>query len=145
MTSPVYSKRRILVSASIAATVNLPAWDPDSEPLVYLGDMKGAKIGGFDWVLTDKAGTGTLDGVWQHSDDLAIWTDIDATNLAFTQATGDTSETLDVPDDTFIKRFVRLKLTKGSTLVETCVARVFFKQCGPRGTLSGMGRASTVD
>jgi hypothetical protein len=140
MPSPVYTKRRKLVNQSVPATVNLPVWDPDGDPLVYIGDFKGAIIGGFDWVLTDKAGGGTLDGVWQHSDDLSIWADIDATNLSFTQATGDTSETLDVPDDTFIKRHIRLKLTKGTTLVQTVVASVYFKQPFCKGTLAPPGR-----
>lgn len=142
MPSPVYSKKRELVNASVTATIGLPAWDPDADPLKFVGDMQGAKIGGTRLEVEDWDSLTTLDVKLQHSDDLSVWTDVDATNLAFTQASGNTTEELDVPDDTFFKRFVRAYCTVAGTGSATVQVYLYFSQCGPRGLLSSPGKVA---
>ena len=143
MGSPTYDKVRTLVDGtSVTATINLPSFPigPDSNGFVsFAGAMGQVKIGGFDIAVASFTGLDSIDAKIQHSDDGSTWTDVDATNLAFTQATGNTTEQLDVPDDTFFKQYIRVAFTVVGSGSAAVTVRVFYAQCGLRDRLAPPG------
>ena len=146
MTSPVYRKQRVLVNAvSVTATINLPAFpDGSADPLVFAGALGGAKVGGYSIEVASWSGLTSIDAKIQHSDNGSDWEDVDATNLAFTQATGNTTEDLDVPDDTFMQRFQRVAFTVVGTGSAAVTVKAAYLQCGPRDQLAPPGLTNKV-
>lgn len=143
MTSPVYRKTRTLVDGvSVTETINLPTFPAAgsrSDPLVFAGAMGGAKIGAARLTVASFTDLTSIDAKLQDSADGVTWEDVDATNLAFTQATGNTTERLDVPDDTHFRRFVRVAFEVAGTGSATCTVELDYMQCGPRDLMSPPG------
>jgi len=142
MSSPTYRKRRTLVDQSITATINLPAFPsgPNSDDFfVFAGAFGGAHIGGLRLEVEDWAGLTSVDAKLQHSGDGATWTDVHATAYTFTQATGNTTEDIDVTDDTFLRRFLRIAFTVVGAGSATVQVYVDYAQSGPRDRVAPPG------
>lgn len=146
MSSPVYSKRRVLLNGvSVTSDGGLPAFPTAgsrSSPLVFAGAMQNAKIGGAELVVADFTGISALDVKFQHSPDGVTWKDVvdeAGNNVAFTQATADGSEFIDVPDETFFERFVRAYCDVTGAGSATVTVRLAYRQCGPRDRLAPPG------
>ncbi len=141
--NPVASKRRELVNASVTATIQLPAFPTGPNAtghLVFPGDMKGADIALISWIVTSFTGLTSIDGKLQHSADGVIWEDVDATNLAFAQATANTNESLDVPTEQGMNRFLRMAFTEVGTGSATVVVNAAYCQPKPYGHMAPPGQ-----
>jgi hypothetical protein len=142
MTAPAesFNKTRVLVNKSVTATENepdFPTGPNSSGRMVFAGDLTGAKIGLFTWVVTSFTGLTSIDAKIQHSDDGSTWYDV--TNLAFTQATGNTSAAKQVPADTQFMRYIRVVLTVVGTGSATVKVYCHFNQCHAKGNLAPPG------
>lgn len=142
MTAPaeVFPKVRTLVNKSITATEtepDFPTGPNSSNRVVFVGDLKGAKIGHFTWVVSAFTGLTSIDAKVQHSDDGSAWYDV--ASLTFTQATGNTSAVKQVPADTQFKPYIRIAFTVVGSGSATVVVTCNYQQCGARGPLAPPG------
>jgi hypothetical protein len=142
MTAPNYvanKSRSLIDTASLVADGGYPTFpDGSASPVVFAGDLTGAKIAGFEFENGALTTVTALDATIQHSDDGSNW----YTLKALTQATGAGSTYTEL-DDTDPKpmKYLRVNLVATGAYGSVADVKVSVKylQCAAKGPLAPPG------
>lgn len=134
------TKTRLLVNAAVVAIVGptlLPTFpDGSANPVVYAGDMMGARVVGARWTLSGLSGFTAADIAVQTSNDGVTWRPL----KAFTQLTANgTGEISFLDTDPKMLRFFRVSIAMTGAGTSTHSVWLFFDQLGPRGEYAPPG------
>ena len=136
--NPVANKSRTLYEDTLSADAAHPAFPTGGNPLVFAGDLTGAKIAGFEFEVGALTTITALDANIEHSDDGTNWYVL----KALTQSSG-SDKTYTELDDTDPKpmKYLRVDFTATGTYGSAAGVKVSvkFNQCGAKGPLAPPG------